>query len=159
MPQASSPSRKRRDNHEAIMAILRKASRPKTAYEILDCLRPMGISSPPTVYRLLDRLLTEGRIHRLESLNAFVQCSHPHHDRMAVFTICDSCGCVSEIQDEGLIKRIVQTAKRQGFDTDQALLEMRGKCQDCSARKKSMPAAMLPTLATHLAKRKKSNTS
>ena len=60
-------------NHERVLRALRQAARPMTAYEILDVLGPFGISSPPTVYSALNRLLEDGLVHRLESINAYVR--------------------------------------------------------------------------------------
>ncbi len=55
------------------------AGRPVSAYEIIDSLRDKAILAPQTVYRSLDRLIASGAAHRLESLNAFVACSHAVH--------------------------------------------------------------------------------
>src|SRR5256885_4073285 len=58
--------------------------------------------SPTQVYRALDKLAEQGVVHRLESLNAYVCCSHPDegsHD-FSAFAICDSCGQVDEFVDE-----------------------------------------------------------
>lgn len=130
-------ARKRHENHEAVMTALGKAGRPQTAYEILNCLRPLGITSPPTVYRALERLQMEGRIHRLESLNAFVPCHHPHHGAAVLFTICDHCGSVEEIVDTTLESQLVITARRKGFTAAHSLTELHGLCKPCAGNKKS----------------------
>lgn len=124
--------RKRGENHEVVMAVLGKTGQPQTAYEILDRLRPQGITSPPTVYRALERLLAEGRIHRLESLNAFVPCCHTHQGRAAVFTICDDCGHVEELADTALDASLVAAARRSGFALADSLVEMHGTCRGCT---------------------------
>ena len=64
-------------NNEQVYRVLRSAQGPMTAYEILDAVRPQGISAPPTVYRALNRLMREGLAHRVESKNAYVACSDP----------------------------------------------------------------------------------
>ena len=79
------PALKKASNSEIVAATLRKAGRPLTAYEVLDALKGMGVSGPPTVYRALDKLIADGRVHRLESLNAFVLCSHSHDNDAAAF--------------------------------------------------------------------------
>ena len=120
-------------NPELVMTAFRKTDKPLTAYEILDKLRPQGVSAPPTVYRALDRLIEDGRVHRLDSLNAFVACAHPHHGASAMFSICDSCGAVEEFSDPALGKRLGQWAKSTGFKIDRSVIEVRGLCRDCQA--------------------------
>jgi len=118
-------------NHELVFAALRKTARPLTAYELLDRLRSHGVSAPPTVYRALDRLIDDGRAHRLESLNAFVACAHPQHGEAAVFAICHGCGTVEELSDSGVNKRVAEVVRDAKFDLDRAVLELHGHCDDC----------------------------
>lgn len=122
---------KKLPNSEMVAAALRKAGKPLTAYEVLDRLRSAGVSGPPTVYRALDRLIADGRVHRLESLNAFVLCSHAHDNDAAAFAICDDCGSVSEFSTAKLSKEIAQWARRARFDVQLANLEIHGRCGDC----------------------------
>ena len=65
---------KRSDTAALIAAELANAYKPLTAYEILEKLRPKGVSAPTTVYRALDKLVASAKVHRIESLNAFVAC-------------------------------------------------------------------------------------
>ena len=123
-------------NHEVVFAALRKTGRPLTAYELLDRLRPQGVSAPPTIYRALDRLINDGRAHRLESLNAFVACVHPHHGASAMFSICDDCGAAEEFADTSVNKRIAGWAKGTGFTLNRVILEIHGKCNGCASDRK-----------------------
>ncbi|HEY4043044.1 MAG TPA: Fur family transcriptional regulator [Rhodopila sp.] len=118
-------------NPELVMTAFRKTDKPLTAYEILDKLRPQGVSAPPTVYRALGRLIEDGRVHRLDSLNAFVACARPHHGASAMFSICDSCGTAEEFSDPSLGRRLGQWAKGTGFQIDRSVIEVRGLCGDC----------------------------
>ncbi|HTQ14790.1 MAG TPA: Fur family transcriptional regulator [Rhizomicrobium sp.] len=118
-----------------MITALRKTERPLTAYELLARLRPLGVSAPPTVYRALQRLIDDGLAHRLESLNAFVACAHPHHGNSAMFSICHDCGTAEEFSDRDIETRIAGWAKSAGFRADRAVLEVRGACQDCGHRK------------------------
>ncbi len=54
-------------NQSEILACLRKAKEPMSAYAILDRVRTAGISHPPTVYRALNELMQKGMVHRLQS--------------------------------------------------------------------------------------------
>lgn len=63
-------------NQEAVYAALRRAQSPLSAYALLARLREQGFNAPTQVYRALDRLLEQGIVHRLESMNAYVSCRH-----------------------------------------------------------------------------------
>jgi Fur family zinc uptake transcriptional regulator len=119
------------ENDEMVFAVLAKTDRPLTAYELLDRLRSKGITAPPTVYRSLDRLIKEGLAHRLETVNAFVACAHPHHQNSAVFAICRKCGTTKELSDSKLAPKISSWAKRIRFKPEESVLEIRGRCAAC----------------------------
>jgi Fur family zinc uptake transcriptional regulator len=117
-----------------IVEALRGVGRPVSAYELIEALREKATLAPQTVYRSLDRLIADGRAHRLESLNAFVACRHPSHEGTAVFAICDECGTVTEFDEPVAIERLRGWAKKAKFAVDQMTLEIRGRCRACTAR-------------------------
>jgi Fur family zinc uptake transcriptional regulator len=120
---------------DPIYGALRSAEGPLTAYQVLDAVRTHGISAPPTVYRALNRLVEEGLAHRVESINAYVACSHSHHDdEAAIFAICDDCGMVTEIDDEGAISKLRDTAESSDFVIQNVAIEIRGLCGECSEK-------------------------
>ena len=110
---------------------LRDAGRPVSAYEIIDSLRDKATLAPQTVYRSLDRLIASGAAHRLESLNAFVACSHAEHKGSAVFAICERCGTVTEFDEPGAVSALESWAGRTKFAIRQMTLELRGTCGTC----------------------------
>ncbi len=57
-------------NDAEIVKIMEAANIPLTAYELIERLPDHHRPSPPVMYRALDRLNAEGRIHRIESLRA-----------------------------------------------------------------------------------------
>ena len=116
-----------------VFAVLSKADRPLTAYELLGRLRTKGVTAPPTVYRSLDRLIKDGLAHRLETLNAFVACARPHHRSAAIFAICRKCGTTAEFSDAKLAPQISDWAKRLRFHAEESILEIRGECANCQA--------------------------
>ncbi len=118
---------------------LRDAGRPVSAYEIIDSLRDKATLAPQTVYRSLDRLIASGAAHRLESLNAFVACSHAVHKGSAVFAICDRCGGVDEFDEPKALKALADWASAPQFALRQMTLELRGTCARCNSQ--SVPAA------------------
>jgi Fur family zinc uptake transcriptional regulator len=125
--------RKPKQNDEIVFTVLAKTDRPLTAYELLGRLRPKGITAPPTVYRSLDRLIRNGLVHRLETLNAFVACARPHHRSSAIFAICRKCGTTAELADAKLTPQISGWAKRLRFHAEESILEIRGECANCQA--------------------------
>lgn len=120
-------------NQLLVMDTLKNANGPLGAYTILDELRGNGFRAPLQVYRALDKLVEFGMVHRLESLNAFVACSHPACDDhgVAAFAICDTCGSVNEFADDDIEKRLNGWAKAENFKPAKTTIELRGLCAVC----------------------------
>lgn len=119
-------------NQAMVFQALREAQTPLSAYTILDRLRDDGFRAPAQVYRALEKLLELGLIHRLETLNAYVACSHAQgHQGSIVFAICADCGEVDEFTDQVIGAQLAQWASIQRFTLDQAIVELRGHCGQC----------------------------
>ncbi|PSH54500.1 transcriptional repressor [Phyllobacterium brassicacearum] len=122
-------------NQSLVFNALARADGPLSAYTILDQLRGDGFRAPLQVYRALDKLLDYGMIHRLESINAFVACSHPHEHNhshgMIAFAICDKCGQVSEFSDDIITDRVRDWTTSHGFKQSKTTIEIRGVCANC----------------------------
>lgn len=115
-----------------VLELLWSSHKPLGAYEILDMLNEQGgAAAPPTVYRALDFLLTNGLIHRIESLNAFIGCTAPDQEHGAQFLICSSCGLAAELDDDGLTEEIRERAYKFGFDIKKQTIEVSGICHAC----------------------------
>ncbi len=120
-------------NHTLVFDALKDAGRPVTAYQLIDALRGVGISAPPTVYRALNRLISDGLVHKLESMNAFVACTHTHAGGSAVvFAICDMCGGADEFADEAIGEQLAKRAIERGFALNKAVVELHGTCAKCT---------------------------
>jgi Fur family zinc uptake transcriptional regulator len=114
--------------------------RALTAYALLTRLGPAGMRGPQTVYRALDGLLKSGLIHRIESLNAFIACTHAHgedghahHGHRPAFAVCRSCGAVRELDDPALAAVLGVVADRSGFAVQDRVIELVGACAGCAA--------------------------
>jgi Fur family zinc uptake transcriptional regulator len=120
-------------NQKLVLAAISRAGRPVSAYEILSDIRPHGIKSPVQVYRAVKKLIENGAVHKVESLNAFVLCASPHaHGRaIAVLAVCQQCGRVMEFSDDAVDLRLAEWARRQNFQIGTASLELRGLCATC----------------------------
>ena len=104
MPQTQILSR----NQKIVLDIIEKSTEPLKAYSILSNVKKKGINAPPQVYRALDKLIEMGKIHKIESKNAFVACrsSDCEISKATAFSICESCEMVDEISDAKLSKYI-----------------------------------------------------
>ncbi len=121
-------------NQSLVFDALSDAQTPLSAYTILDRLRDEGFRAPLQVYRALEKLLDIGLVHRLESLNAFVACSHArcHASGLIAFAICELCGQVSEFSDAAISKRLGQWADKNSFAVEKTVIEIRGACAICN---------------------------
>ncbi|MBB3399338.1 MULTISPECIES: Fur family transcriptional regulator [unclassified Rhizobium] len=136
MPQdAATEHRKLTRNQGLVLSVLEGAGQPLSAYGILDRLRGEGLKAPLQVYRALDKLVEVGRVHRLESMNAFVVCCHSNHghihSRFTAFEICDACGKASEFHDEAMEDALMQHARNGRFKIRTTAIEVRGICREC----------------------------
>ena len=103
------------------------------AYDLLNDLKKSDASAkPPTVYRSLDFLMEHGFIHKIQSLNAFVGCSHPDEHEDCYFLICKECKNIEECCSNKVKKVLTSTSGKNNFSPNQVTLEITGICQDCS---------------------------
>ncbi|MCK7614228.1 transcriptional repressor [Roseibium sp. CAU 1639] len=121
-------------NQKLVFGSLSGAGGPLTAYAILDLLRDSGFRAPLQVYRALDKLVEYGLVHRLESLNAFVACSHKgcSGHGTAAFAICEKCGLVSEFTPDKAIEALRAWTRDEGFHLSRTTIELRGTCRTCA---------------------------
>ncbi len=122
-------------NQSLVFDTLNRAGAPMSAYTILDALRGEGFRAPLQVYRALDKLQDHGLVHRLESINSFVACSHAqcHDTGLVAFAICDVCGQVSEFSDQAVSRRLARWAADNAFKAEKTTIEIRGACAECAA--------------------------
>ena len=88
-------------NQQVVFDIIVKAKEPLKAYSILYNAKNNGINAPQKIYRALDKLIEIGKIHKIESRNAFVACKNSNCEvsKATAFSICESCEQVEEIND------------------------------------------------------------
>lgn len=126
-------------NQAIVMNTLQQSEEPLSAYSILDRLRDEGLRAPLQVYRALDKLVEFGMVHRLESLNAFVACQHPHCESHEIvsFMICDRCSGVDEISDDHMSELVAKLGNKEHFNLRKATIELRGICKECRSKRVS----------------------
>lgn len=129
-------SEKLTGNQELVYRCLEVAQSPLTAYAILDLLRDKGLKAPLQVYRALGKLQTLGLVHRLESLNAFVTCSHPHPHgpETLAFAICDDCDQVTEFSSNEILSGLSAWGNSQNFSPRKTTIEISGLCEACTQK-------------------------
>ncbi len=123
-----------------VLQILLEAGEPLSAYEIAEKYRP-AIGQPlsaMSAYRMLDFLLQAGLIHKLETTNQYVACSHiacEHTHEIPQFLICDQCHSVQEVGiRKALLMELQASVADSGFEIDSLQLELHGLCQQCRSQ-------------------------
>lgn len=115
-----------------VLRLVWDGHQPVGAYTILEALKSdYPRAAPPTVYRALDFLIELGLIHRIESLNAYVGCSHPEERHTGQFLICARCGTAAELDDPQIDDAVRRSAGEQGFLAQHQMIEVTGLCPDC----------------------------
>ncbi len=119
---------------QQILELLWASGRPTGAYELIEALklrdsRPVG---PPTVYRALEFLMTQGLVSKIESLNAYVPCVHPERDHDCLFFICSDCRASVELEDPRIKGLLAEDAAVLGFVATRRTVEVEGTCAQCT---------------------------
>jgi Fur family zinc uptake transcriptional regulator len=116
-----------------VLTNLLEASRPLSAYELVDLIRPEDAAiTPASVYRSLDFLIDIGLVHRLDSTRSFIACDHPEHLHAGQFLICRKCGAVIEAEDKWIDRAAEDLGERHGFTLEHRSMELTGLCGACS---------------------------
>lgn len=118
-----------------ILELLWQSGRPTGAYDLIEALRLRGSRpvGPPTVYRALEFLMSQGFVSKIESRNAYVPCAHPERRHDCLFFICSTCGASVELEDQRLESLITEDAARIGFRAKRCVIEVEGTCTSCFA--------------------------
>ena len=120
-------------NQQIIFDIIDKSPEPMKAYSILFNVQKKGIKAPLQVYRALDKLVEIGKIHKIESRNAFIACQNSscQISKATAFSICESCEMVDEITDDKLSKYLSSFSDKKGTKFKRFNLEFFGLCKKC----------------------------
>ena len=120
-------------NQQIVLDIIEKAKGPLKAYSILFNVQKKGINAPQQIYRALDKLIEIGKIHKIESKNAFVACRSTDCEisKATAFSICESCEMVNEISDTKLTKYLSSFSDKKGTKYKRFNLEFFGLCKKC----------------------------
>lgn len=125
------------EKRKRVLQVVIEAKEPLSAYQIADAYREEhGESlSVMSIYRMLNFLKENNLVHRLETTNQYLSCSHitcNHQHEVPQFLICDHCQGVSEV---GIRKEIFnelnENIKGTGFQMARQQFEFHGTCDQC----------------------------
>ncbi|MDC0472979.1 transcriptional repressor [Pelagibacteraceae bacterium] len=123
-------------NQQVVLDIIEKAKEPLKAYSILFNVQKKGIKAPQQIYRALDKLIEIGKIHKVESRNAFVACKNSNCEisKATAFSICENCEKVTEINNFNLSKYLTNFEDDSGMKYKKYNLEFFGLCKKCKKK-------------------------
>ena len=120
-----------------VFSVLVKTDVALSAYEIAEqCDADSDTKMPAmSVYRILELLQEQNLIHRLDTTNKYISCSHiacEHAHNQSQFLICGSCRHVEEIYlSPEAVDAVQVAASSAGFSSISAQLEIKGWCGQC----------------------------
>lgn len=127
------------DKRRRVLQVVVESAEPLSAYQIADQYRdrytqPLSVMS---VYRMLHFLRDNNLVHRLETTNQYVSCSHitcDHDHEVPQFLICDSCHGVEEVGiRREILDELSANIRDTGFRLARRQFEFHGMCRDCSS--------------------------
>ena len=120
-------------NQQIVLDLVEKSTEPLKAYSILFNVQKKGLKAPLQVYRALDKLVEIGKIHKIESRNAFVACNNSscQVSKATAFSICENCEKVTEINNSKLSKYLKNFEDNSGMKYSKYNLEFFGLCKKC----------------------------
>ena len=125
------------DKRCKVLKILLQTAKPLSAYDIADQFKSVyaGSLSAMSAYRMLDFLMQANLVHKLETSNQYLACSHircEHEHELPQFLICDQCHTVKEIGlGKQLLKELKVSIENTGFVLSSQQLELHGLCEAC----------------------------
>lgn len=119
------------------LAVLDNAEAPLSAYEVMDAYQAQFGTRilAPSAYRILNSLVAAGLVHRLETCNKYLACSHDAEheiERPPQFLICDRCSTVRELHVPARIQNaLLDSGRAHGFAVERPQIELHGLCERC----------------------------
>ena len=127
-----------------LYSILLMSKKAVSAYELVDSYFEMFHKPVPviTVYRVMDFLQSKNLVHKLETENKFVACTHVNCSNthsVSQFLICKQCLKVKELSmSVAKIEELRKTVEQAGFHLKSPQLEMNCICEVCYKSKEEV---------------------
>lgn len=117
-----------------VFAVLADMKTPASAYDVADMVSQKRgkRAAPNSVYRILDLFVENNLASRVETANAYIANAHPDCVHDCIFMICDACGSVTHLDDDSISGGLRTIASNAGFDNIRPVMEVRGRCAQCS---------------------------
>ncbi len=119
-----------------ILKIVLFSKKSLGAYDILKKLKKIRPNAePPTVYRVMDYFIEKKIVHRIETENKFIFCSHPHDFKSefhGILFVCKNCSSSFEVSEKNFSQTTKNLAKKYHFSLSDPIVEIKGLCQNCS---------------------------
>lgn len=124
-----------------VLSLLLGYNRCVRAYELLEDLKETHANAtPPTIYRALEFLISEGLAHRVDSVNAYIACADPVSGPHNLIAICTDCNAAAEINDDKIINVLIHCLRRIKFEPTGNAIEIQALCGPCREKYKKSAA-------------------
>ena len=120
-------------NQKAVLSLLENSKEPLKAYTILFDIQKKGIKAPTQVYRALEKLIENGKVHKIESKNSYIACNNVNCSSQSStsFLICEECDIVIELEKNNSSSYFSKLTEKFDFKYSEHNLEIYGYCKSC----------------------------
>ncbi|MEM9219847.1 MAG: transcriptional repressor [Cyanobacteria bacterium P01_F01_bin.150] len=121
------------------LSLLLKSGKALSAYELVETYKTeLGDTLPAmSMYRILEFLMAENLVHRLDLINKYVACEHIKSEQehaQTQFLICGQCHKVKEVTiSASVMDALKKNTCDAGFHLASPQLEMNCICEACMA--------------------------
>ena len=113
-----------------ILTIFIQSKKPISAYEVLKELKAQReTAEPPTVYRVIEYLIEKKILHRIDTENKYVFCSHLENTTLqyhGILFICKTCHTAIEVIDKPFDNFLAKLSTSYHFTIDDSPVEIKG---------------------------------
>lgn len=118
-----------------ILSILKENNNGLKAYDIINILAKTKPSiKPNSVYRILNLLVENHILHKIQSSNIFTICNNNlKHDATSkhIILTCSKCLKVEELEDHEMLTQLDKFYKKNNFKLKSHIYELSGLCNVC----------------------------
>ena len=119
------------NNNDIVFEIIKKSKNHLTAYEILNKFQNIKKVQPMSVYRSLNKLISENKIHKSNQTKKYMLCNHSHKNHNPSIAICKKCGETEEL-NSNLFEEIFNKKIFKKYDFKNYELEVLAICKACN---------------------------
>jgi Fur family zinc uptake transcriptional regulator len=119
------------NNNDIVFEIIKKSKNHLTAYEILNKFQNIKKVQPMSVYRSLNKLISENKIHKSNQTKKYMLCNHSHKNHNPSIAICKKCGETEEL-NSNLFEEILNKKIFKKYDFKNYELEVSAICKACN---------------------------